>query len=453
MIILLPFLIFIGSTPAFGQEKDNEKINLLLQRKDRAVLFAINDYDEWTGLNNPIDDAKAIAEELKIRFGFEVEIITNPTVDDVFTTLREYAILEYKTYDQLFIFFAGHGKFDNIFNEGFLVGKDSKLDDQTYNSYISHARLRHVVNSIPSMHTLLVIDACFSGTIDPGLIRGDTYKESSNFVFVMNKLKYKTRKYLTSGGNEYVSDGIKGRNSPFTSKFLEALRGQGGADGILTLSETFQTMEKVRPAPHLGDFGDNQPGSDFLFISAGSDLTPEDSNVEREIVPSQRGLPIHRFVIETGYATNLNEGGIFHLNVRYMISPKVLLGIEFGSLWGSYETNYQLLPGYGSQSESFSYSDPYIGLLLGYRINISNIILEPAGLFGIYNGSTTYQAQLRLYFLTRKRYSLGLSYQFASYVIPKESYQFNFYGSINRTTTDQRENMHLGGLNLLIYIR
>ena len=48
--------------------------------------------------------------------------------------------------DQLFIFFAGHGQFDEIFTEGYLVGSDSKLSDPGKTSYISHSTLRTVVN-------------------------------------------------------------------------------------------------------------------------------------------------------------------------------------------------------------------------------------------------------------------------------------------------------------------
>ena len=60
MIILLPLLNFVRAVPAFSQDKDNEKINHLLHRKDRAVLFAIDEYDEWPRLNNPTDDASAL---------------------------------------------------------------------------------------------------------------------------------------------------------------------------------------------------------------------------------------------------------------------------------------------------------------------------------------------------------------------------------------------------------
>jgi hypothetical protein len=75
-----------------------------------------------------------------------------------------------------------------------------------------------------------------------------------------------TRKYLTSGSKEYVPDGRPGEHSPFARKLLDALRNYGGDDKILTLEEISTYVEKVSPQPRLGEFGINEPGSDFLFM-------------------------------------------------------------------------------------------------------------------------------------------------------------------------------------------
>ncbi len=77
----------------------------------------------------------------------------------------------------------------------------------------------------------------------------------------------KTRKYITSGGKEYVSDGIPGKSSPFAAKLLEAFKSNGGADRILTISEINSYLEKIRSnEPRSGDFGDGAKGSDFVFV-------------------------------------------------------------------------------------------------------------------------------------------------------------------------------------------
>jgi hypothetical protein len=54
-------------------------------------------------------------------------------------------------------------------------------------------------------------------------------------------------------------------NSPFASKFLQALRSDGGPDGLLTISDIKGFVELVTPEPRLGSFGSDVAGSDFVF--------------------------------------------------------------------------------------------------------------------------------------------------------------------------------------------
>jgi hypothetical protein len=243
-------------------------------RTDRALFFGIDTYDEWGNLFNPVKDVETIAEELKTSYGFETEVIIDATTSEIMAKLREYAKISYQPNDQLLIFFAGHGQFDEIFAEGYLVGTDSKLDDPGKTSYISHSTLRTVINNIPSGHTLLTLDACFGGTFDPLLARSgsrgggeDMYTDITTSEFIERKLRFKTRKYITSGGKQYVADGKPGGHSPFARKFLQGLRGYGGADKILTLQEMYGYLLNLKMEPHAGEFGDNEPGSDFVFVA------------------------------------------------------------------------------------------------------------------------------------------------------------------------------------------
>ncbi len=240
-----------------------------IDRKDYALLFATDQYDNWTDLVNPIDDARSIAKVLKEKYGFETEIVENPNLDDVFIKLVEYRLRKFKPQDQLLIFFAGHGYFDENFGEGFVVAKNSLQNDKAKTSYISHNRLRGVIANIPSEHIFLAMDVCFGGTFDPVIAsaRGSEAGETSDNEFLVRKLSQRTRKYLTSGGKEYVSDGIPGKHSPFTLKILQALSEGGGDDRIVTLSELKTYVEKLKPEPRLGSFGDDKPNSDFVFVA------------------------------------------------------------------------------------------------------------------------------------------------------------------------------------------
>ena len=56
-------------------------------------------------------------------------------------------------------------------------------------------------------------------------------------------------------------------HSPFARQFLASLRNFGGEDRIITLSELLSYVEKVSPEPRYGEFGNNEPGSDFIFVA------------------------------------------------------------------------------------------------------------------------------------------------------------------------------------------
>jgi hypothetical protein len=241
-----------------------------IDRKDYAILFATDKYDNWSDLVNPVYDANTIANELKEKYGFEVEIIENASQEEVFNKLADYSVKKYKPQDQLMVFFAGHGYFDDTFGEGFVVAKNSLENDRSKTSYISHSRLRTVINNIPSEHVFLAMDVCFGGTFDPLVARergNDTYSETNINEYLVRKLSYRTRKYITSGGKTYVSDGIAGKHSPFALKFLQALKEGGGSDRILTLSELKSYVEKLTPEPRFGGFGEDNVASDFVFVS------------------------------------------------------------------------------------------------------------------------------------------------------------------------------------------
>jgi WD40 repeat protein len=237
----------------------------------RALLFATNLYDSYEELTNPVLDAGSISDELQQNYGVETEVVLNPTLNETINKIRAYAEMNWTPEDQLVIFFAGHGMYDDVFKEGYIISRDSKADDMAKTSYLSHSNLRTIANNIPCNHILLVMDVCFGGTFDQKVAshRGasDLYKDIPKEEYIERKLEYKTRLYLTSGGKEYVPDGRPGQHSPFARNFLDALRNFGGQDGILTISEILSYVEKTNPQPHLGEFGDNEPGSDFLLIT------------------------------------------------------------------------------------------------------------------------------------------------------------------------------------------
>jgi len=269
-----------------------------------ALLIATDVYDSWTTLQNPILDAETIGSLLHNTYGFEVEILRDPTRAEVLTKLQDYQQKSYKAADQLLLFIAGHGQYSEYFDDGFLVTRDSPatVEPQTDGNFLPHGALFKIINKIPCEHILLVLDACFSGQLwdaappafranavwrselrvaslnpsriferstfaIPPLILGQTlYADVSDFEFIDRKLKGKTRRLFTSGGKVYVPDGDPGEHSPFAARFIEALESKGVNDRILTTDEIYSFLERAKPEPRRGLFTADG-AADFVFVA------------------------------------------------------------------------------------------------------------------------------------------------------------------------------------------
>ena len=254
----------------FDKTNPSELAQLSRSGTDYALIIATNSYQAMNPLVNPVFDANAIKTVLETEYNFQVEQLIDPSLAQITLKIREYARKLFSDDDQLFIFIAGHGEYDDFYKEGYLVASDSKKGDEAKTSYLPHSALRTYVNNIPCKHIFLAMDVCFGGTFDPHIAssRGESEQDlAARAHFIKRKLASKTRLYLTSGGKEYVPDGRPGQHSPFARRLLEGFSSYGGSDKILTYKELLNFVEAVTPEPRFGDFGDNEPGSDFIFIA------------------------------------------------------------------------------------------------------------------------------------------------------------------------------------------
>ncbi len=256
--------------------------------KDIALIIGTDKYDHWPLLNNPVHDASSIAAELNTRYGFETEVLKDPSRECITDAINRYGFnRSYADDVQLFIFFAGHGQYMDNLGMGFLVAKESPRVDPSGLGFYPHAILRNLINGIPCKHILLVIDACYSGTIDerlekhnqtaaeemtamnssggPLIIKISGRRETQD-DFVQRKMKHTTRQFLTSGGKEYVPDGHPGGHSPFAGTLLDALQKTSTGYGYITMTQIFALMERVDPEPYWGEWGYNDPLSQFFFF-------------------------------------------------------------------------------------------------------------------------------------------------------------------------------------------
>ncbi len=255
-------------------EKATETKEEIVNRagKDYALFFVTSDYQEWSKLKNPVIDGEAIAGNLSDKYGFQTEVVVNPTRDQIYAQLEKYRSITFPEDGQLFVFFSGHGDFVETTGEGFLVPKEGLKSekDRFQNSYIPHARLEKMLDAIPCRHILIALDACYSGTFDQEIaeLKGETnFKRpgaGSKNAIVQRELQAQSRIYLTSGGKERTPDGMV--HSPFAEKLLDALDAEGGDDGILTINELYGFLEKAAPKPRKGRFGKHDPNGTFLFV-------------------------------------------------------------------------------------------------------------------------------------------------------------------------------------------
>jgi WD40 repeat protein len=234
-----------------------------------ALLIAFDEYDQLSNLNNPLCDARTIGRELELNYGFKVKEAFNQDLSGVVNAIDSYRnVVKDDEDDQLLIFIAGHGIYSEQKKQGWLAVRDSKKDDSIFRSYYPFVQLIEDIKSLPFKHILVVIDSCFSGALIQSGSRGDRdFYTTPEAVTV--RLKNKTKWIISSGSLKYVDDGPKGEHSPFARQLLEAFRRY---DSILDIHKlwTYGNLKMLRQEPKEGYFGDNEPGSDFLFVRKGT---------------------------------------------------------------------------------------------------------------------------------------------------------------------------------------
>ena len=150
--ILLFLLSFTALSFAFPSE------NIMLRKgKDFALFIAVDRYDNWKDLRNPVRDAEAIAKELRDRYQFEIEVVANPSKRKIFQKLEEYARKTYAEDDQLFLFFSGHGHYRDQGSEGFFIPPDAEsvAEDPYGDTFFVQVPIKQLIFSIFSSPSFL----------------------------------------------------------------------------------------------------------------------------------------------------------------------------------------------------------------------------------------------------------------------------------------------------------
>ena len=172
-------------------------------RHNYALLIAVEEYKDpaIVSLNEPLKDAKQLKEILIGHYTFDsvdVTLLVNPTFEEINVAFDELSHLITPT-DNLLIFYAGHGYFDEKTNIGYWLPSDAQEKNRA--KWFRNSALVENIGAINSKHTLLIADACFSG----GIFKTRSALNNAS-VDIANQMKRSSRKAMTSGSLTTVPD-------------------------------------------------------------------------------------------------------------------------------------------------------------------------------------------------------------------------------------------------------
>ncbi len=238
----------------------------LMFGKYYALIIGVNEYADPNiiDLDQPITDATALYDILIRQYTFDKENIIkllNPNREEILSSLENLS-RRITERDNLLIFYAGHGTWDDKIKTGYWLPADATYGSTT--NWFRNSTLRDYVAGINSKHTLVIADACFSGAI---------FKTRSISQSTMDQNEYgaqklynlPSRKAMTSGTMETVPD-----QSVFLLYLSKRLK--ENEHKYLSSEELFSLIRRavLNNSPNIPQFGEimnaGDEGGDFIFI-------------------------------------------------------------------------------------------------------------------------------------------------------------------------------------------
>lgn len=254
----------VAATPASELSPPELADETLTTGKYFGLLIGVEEYlhDSVNDLAEPLDDALRVRKVLQDLYTFEADDITllrNPTRGEV---LDAFADIDEKITpnDNLVIFYAGHGYWDEEIEQGYWLPSDASSDSRT--NWIANGTIQDMIRGIQSKHTLLVSDACFSG----GLFQ--TRSAFSDAPPAARQLyRLPSRKAMTSGTLTEVPD-----VSVFVNYLIQRL--EENEQRYLTSQQLFASFRTAvinnSPLNQVPQYGDirqtGDEGGDFVFV-------------------------------------------------------------------------------------------------------------------------------------------------------------------------------------------
>ncbi len=237
-----------------------EEINI--QGDYYALLIAIEEYQhpKVFNLENPVNDARALQNVLLSRYLFKsenVSLLQNPTREDIINSFDELS-RKLSEHDNLLVFYAGHGWWDKDANIGYWLPSDA--DKISKARWVRNSTVQDYLKEIKAKHTLLVTDACFSGSI---FTARSFNTETSIAIKTLYDLP--SRKAMTSGSLTEVPD-----ESVFVKYFIDRL--SKNEEPFISAEQLFGSfrMAVINNSEVLPQYGIiknvGDEGGDFIFI-------------------------------------------------------------------------------------------------------------------------------------------------------------------------------------------
>lgn len=239
-------------------------VSKLQTSKYFGVIIGIDDYksEDIESLNHPVSDATALATTLEKDYHFKSDnlyLLKNPSRAVLIETFDKLS-QEVTAQDNLLIFYAGHGIWDEKLQQGYWLPSDASLKSKA--QWLSNSTLRDYVGGINSKHSLLITDACFSGSILKE--RAVVYAESKA---ILEMYKLPSRKVITSGTLKTVPD-----KSVFFQYLLKNL--QNNEAKLLSAETLFRNFKIAvvnnSPSGQVPQYGaisqTGDEGGEFIFL-------------------------------------------------------------------------------------------------------------------------------------------------------------------------------------------
>ena len=219
-----------------------------------ALIIGNQRYANLESLDTPENDAAEMAELLREKYGFSVEMLLNAdnirvmeTINDLNEKLGEN--------DNLLIYYAGHGarvEAGDIESGYWLpVNADAPPRD-TY--WVSNEFITGHLGRISAKRVMVVADSCYAGLLSdaPSYLMLKGAPEYTD-EFLRYKLPKRSRLLLASGGDRPVLDNGAPGHSVFASVLLETLRDN---NTVLSGPQLFAEIdEEVRRRSAASGFG------------------------------------------------------------------------------------------------------------------------------------------------------------------------------------------------------